>query len=161
MAKRKIPPKLIKNYYKNVGPLLFNSDILKITNKIYITEGLISALVLSQNGIPAVAMNVGCDSFQADWIKHFIHQKEIYILFDHDKAGEFGAIHTARILGEYRCKIYNMWDFDGQGFAVDDYFLEGGTANALSKLIDENSKYLFELDSGKPKIFQKRKISHY
>jgi DNA primase len=145
---RRDSPKLIKNYYKGVGPLLFNSDILKLTNKIYLTEGLIGAIVLSQNGIPAVAMNVGCDSFMTDWVKYFLYQKEVYVLFDHDKAGETGAKRVANILGQYKCKLYNMWDFEGTGFAVDDYFIEGGTKEELVKTVEANSKYVFELEKG-------------
>jgi hypothetical protein len=38
---RRDSPKMIRNYYKGVGPLLYNSEILSATNRIFITEGLI------------------------------------------------------------------------------------------------------------------------
>lgn len=142
---RRDSPKLIRNYYKDVGPLLFNSDILKLTNKIFLTEGLIGAIVLNQNGIPAISMNIGCDGFQAAWVKYFIHQKEIYILFDNDIAGVKGAVRTAKILGEYKCKIYNFEDFDGKGYAVDDAFIDGVSAQELLDIVYANSKHSYEL----------------
>lgn len=143
---RRDSPKLIRNYYRGVGPLLFNSDLLKLTSKIYLTEGLMSAIVLNQNGMPAVAMNIGADGFMVDWIKYFINQKEIVILFDHDAAGDFGAIRTANILGRYRCQIYNFWDWDAKGFAADDFMIEGGTAEKLQQAIKVNSKLVFEME---------------
>jgi hypothetical protein len=98
-----------------------------------------------QNGIPAVSMNTGCDSFMPQWTKYFLHQKEIYILFDNDRAGNFGSVRTAKILGQTRCKIYNFWDFDGTGFAVDDFFIDGGSREELLDLVQTKAKYSFEL----------------
>jgi len=146
---RRDSPKLIKNYYKDVGPLLFNSDILRITNEIYITEGLMGAIVLMQNGLPAVSMNIGCEGFMPEWIKHFIYQKRIYILFDNDLAGRKGALRTAKILGETRCVLYNFDEFDARGFAVDDYFIDGGTKDGLLQLIEFGGKYAFEVKDDK------------
>lgn len=142
---RRDSPKLIKNYYKNVGPLLFNSDILKLTDRIYFTEGIIGAIVLGQAGIPAISMNIGCDGFMVDWVKYFIHQKEIFLLFDNDKAGNFGAIRTAKMIGQYRCKIYNFWDEDARGYAVDDWFIDGHSKEELMANVEAESKYCFEI----------------
>jgi DNA primase len=142
---RRDSPKLIKNYYKGVGPLLFNSDIMKITNKIFIVEGIMSAIVLNQNGIPAVSMNCGCESFMPEWVAKFVHQDQIYILFDNDKAGNHGAIHTAKILGLTKCRIYNFWDVDAVGYAVDDFFIDGNSKAELMHKAHFESKYAFEL----------------
>lgn len=142
---RRDSPKLISNYYKDVGPLLFNVDVLKLVNKVYLTEGIIGSIILANYGSPSISMNVGCEAFQPTWITFFKNCKEIIILFDNDKAGNKGAIRTAKILGETRCKIYNFWDFDSVGYAVDDYFIDGNTKPDLLTLIKNNSKYSFEL----------------
>jgi DNA primase len=142
---RRDSPKIIKNYYSGVGPLLFHSEILRITDTVYITEGLIGAMLLSQYGLPAVSMNIGAEGFQASWSKYFIHVKNVIILYDNDTAGTNGAIHTSKILGLHRCKIYNFWDFDAKGFAVDDFFLDGNSLDYLNELVETKSVYPYEL----------------
>lgn len=142
---RRDSPKLIRNWYKDVGPLLFNTPILQLVNTVYITEGLIGAILLSQNSIPSVAMNIGSEGFQASWIKYFTRIKKVYILFDNDSAGNKGAIKTAYNLGLDRCTIYNFWDSDTKGYAVDDYFLDGGNWEDLRQKISEFGKSPVEL----------------
>lgn len=133
--------KVIRHYYKSVGALLFNSDILKVTNKIYVTEGPVDAMVLMQNGIPAVATT----TVLPDWYGKFVKQKEIILLYDNDKAGEFEARRSAKILGQERCKIYCFWDFNDSGYDPVDFFNEGNTVESLNELVEKNSKYCFEL----------------
>ncbi len=153
---RRDSPKLITNYYKGVGPVLFNSDILRLTNKIYFTEGIIGAIILAQLGIPAVSMNIGSEGFMPEWVKYFVRQKEIYLLFDRDSAGDFGAIRTATILGEYRCKIYNFWGAEGKGYAVDDFLLDNANnVDELMDLVENESKYSFEV---RPTFLNKKKL---
>ncbi len=106
-------------------------------------------MVLSQHGIPAVSMNTGCDSFSPEWMKYFTRQEEIILLFDHDKAGDFGATRTAKILGESRTKIYNFWDFDGKGYAIDDFFIDGNRKEYLFEIVAKESKYAFEVQPEK------------
>jgi hypothetical protein len=148
---RRDSPKLITNFYSNVGPLLFNVDVLKFTNKIIITEGIIGSILLMQAGIPSVSMNIGAEGFQPQWIKYFATQKEITILFDRDSAGDKGAIHTAKILGVDRCRIYNMFHTDTKGFAVDDYLLDGYTVAQLFELVETGAKHVYELETPTPK----------
>jgi hypothetical protein len=155
---RRDSPKIIRQYYKNVGPLLFNSGLLKVVDKVYITEGLIGAMVLMQNGVPAVSMNMGCDSFMPEWIKYFTGVKEIVILFDNDQAGTLGAVRTAKILGESRCMIYNFFDFEGNGFAVDDFFIDGGTKDELFSEISTWGKRSYELENPRKNTYNSRKI---
>jgi DNA primase len=147
---RRDNPKVIRNYYKGVGPLLFNSDILKITNKIFLVEGPTSCLVVNQNGIPCVSMNTGAEGFLVEWYSYFLGQKEIYILFDNDPAGKKGAMRTAKILGEYKCKLYNFEEYD-EHFDANDFFIMGGTKDEFLDLVYTKSKYIFELDNYKDK----------
>jgi hypothetical protein len=79
---RRDSPKLIKNYYAGVGPLLFHSEILQITDTVYITEGLIGTILLSQFGVPACSMNIGAEGFQAKWAKYFTRIKQVNICFE-------------------------------------------------------------------------------
>lgn len=144
--RRDYPNKRIFSYYKGVGPLLFNSDILRITNKIFITEAPTSAIVLNQNGIPTVGFNCGADAFRQEWFINFINQKEIFILYDNDSAGDFGSIITSKILGLTKCRIYNFWDFSTKGYDAGNFFEEGGTKEQLLDLVTEKSKYAFELE---------------
>jgi len=142
---RKDNPKTIRNYYKGVGPLLFNSDIMKLTSKITLVEGPTSCLVLNQNGIPSVSMNTGSEGFQPEWIKDFQNQKEIVILFDNDNAGKFGAIRAAKILGEGRCYLYNFQDTEVEHYDPNDWFKETkGTGKEFMADIESKLKYACE-----------------
>ncbi len=142
---RKDDPKTIRNYYKGVGPLLFNADIMKITNQVVLVEGPTSCLVLNQNGIPCVSMNTGADGFQSNWVNDFKNQKEVIILFDNDTAGKFGAIHTASILGFGRCYLYNFEDTEIEHYDPNDFFKENKiTGNEFMDMVRSRLKYAFE-----------------
>lgn len=143
---RKDNPKTIRNYYKGVGPLLFNADIMKITSRIVLVEGPTSCLVLNQNGIPCVSMNTGAEGFLYDWMNDFQNQKEIVILFDNDSAGIKGAIRTAKILGEGRCFLYNFQDTEIEHYDPNDFFKENRTATSKEFLefVEPKLKYAFE-----------------
>lgn len=142
--RRDEPKKSIRGYYKNVGPLLFNSDILKITDKIVITEGITSCIVLNQNGIACVSYNSGTVGFLPEWASHFIHQKTIYLLYDNDKAGIKGAIRTAKILGEYKTFIYTFSDFEETGYDANDFFIDGHTKDDLKEILESKMKRTWE-----------------
>jgi DNA primase len=143
--RRDYPSKDIRGYYKNAGGFLYNSDYLPLINKVYYVEGVTSCLVLMQNGIPSVSSNTGAEGFMHRWFGKFLHQDEIYLIYDNDSAGRLGAIRTAKILGENRCKIYT---FDGQekGYDANDFFIDGGTKDQFIDLVNEKSKYSFELE---------------
>jgi DNA primase len=141
---RRDDPKKIRHYYKGVGRTLFNSDILKVVDDIVLTEGPTDALVLLQNGIPAVSHNAGSEAWDDEWFKYFIHQKNIIVNYDNDSAGRMGSLKVARNLGEYRVKVYNFDGFE-EKFDVGDFFVQGGTAEEYKELLKKNSKYIFEL----------------
>lgn len=144
--RRDLPNKQIKNYYRNIGPLLFNSDIMRITSKVFFTEAPTSCIVLNQNSIPCVSMTSGANGFQKEWYGNFINQKEIVLLFDNDEAGNRGSIQTSKILGTQRCRIYNFWDYDEKGYDAGNFFEEGGTKDQLMELVETKGKYSFEME---------------
>jgi DNA primase len=146
---RRDSPKLIKNYYSGVGPLLFHSEILQITDKVYLTEGLIGTILLSQMGVPACSMNIGVDGFQPTWVRYFKNIKEVVILNDNDEAGVNGSQRTARILGQHRCRIYTFNDFDAKGYAVDDFLIDGFGIEDLEERIKIFGKFAFEYEEKK------------
>lgn len=139
---RKDDPKVIKFYYK-YSPVIFNGDILKWTNYIYIVEGTTSCIVMNQNGLPCISPANGADGFMEVFIPQFIHQKKIIILYDNDKAGMLGSLRVAKILGENRTKIYNFSGFD-EHFDANDWFIGGGTKDELIELVEQRSKYAFQ-----------------
>lgn len=153
---RKDNPKTIRNYYKGVGPLLFNSDIMKITNKIILVEGPTSCLVLNQNNIPCVSMNTGAEGFLPEWMKDFKNQKEIIILFDNDSAGIKGAVRTAKILGVGRCGLYNFQDTEVDHYDPNDWFKENKkSGKEFMEYIESKLKDASEYEDEK-KVFKYR-----
>lgn len=141
--RRDIPVKEMRPYYRGLGALLFNSDIMKLTNKIYYAEGPIDAIAVNQNGLPCISCSVP-GYVNPEWFSKFTGQKEIVILYDNDKAGDNEAKRVAKVLGTHRCRIYNFWDFEEGGYDAVDFFKDGHSKDELLELIEKNSKYTFE-----------------
>jgi len=141
---RKDNPKTSLSYYKYIGPLLFNSDILKIVDRVYYAEGPVDAMILIQNGLPAVSSNCA-GGYLTSWYSRFNSVKDIILLFDNDDAGTQESKRLSKFLGETKCKIYNFWDFDGKGYDPVDFFRDGHTISELKELINSKFKYGFQL----------------
>lgn len=75
---------------------LYNFDAISTTEKIYITEGVFDAIVMSESGYTAVAAG-SVTSFSDVWINH-LKRKQVVIAFDNDKAGEDGGKKLAQKL---------------------------------------------------------------
>ena len=73
----------------------------------------------------------------------FINQRNIFILYDNDKAGNSGAKKVSRSLGEDRCKVYTFEDYPDK-YDTGNFFLDGGTSEELTELLENKSKYSFE-----------------
>ena len=139
-----VPSKRIKSYYKNLGALLFNSDILRLVDEVFYVEGPVDAMILLQNGIPAVSSNIG-GGFRKEWYSKFLNVDRIWICFDRDTAGDNESKKLAKFFGEYRCKLYNFWEFEESGYDPVDYFRDGHSGDELLELVKEKSRYVFEL----------------
>ena len=137
------PVKRIKGYYSGIGPLLFNSDILKLTDEIFYTEGPIDAMILIQNGIPAISSNCG-GGYNPEWFSKFVRQNKIYFVFDNDEAGVKEAGKLAKFFGMYRSKIYTFDKFEEKTYDPVDFFRDGHTKDELLELVYKESKYVFE-----------------
>jgi DNA primase len=142
--RRDEPKKRILPYYRGVGPILVNSDILSYTDKVAITEGPVDALLLTQEGFPAVSHTGGSHGWRKEWHKYFIRQDSIYVIADNDAAGIEGAKKIAYNLGLYKVKILI---FEGMPDRYDtvDFFKDGNTLDNFKDLVYNSSKYLFEI----------------
>lgn len=144
-CRRDEPQKRIKMWYKipDWHPVMLNPDLLQIVDTVWITEGPVDAMLLNQEGIPAVSHTGGASYWGADWFHYFHRVKTIYYIADHDAVGKTAAIRVARALGIDRTLVF---DFDGKPEKYDtvDYFREGGNAKELKELVEHNSKTIFE-----------------
>jgi len=142
--RRDEPEKRIKAWYRGVRPTLFNKDIMNITSKVVLTEGLVDAILLNQYGMPSISKVGGSSTWNNEWLKFFDKQKRIYLLFDNDEAGRKGAIRFAKKLGEYRCRVYTFEGYP-EKYDVIDFFKDKGTIEELRELVFNTSKYSFEI----------------
>ena len=55
------------------------------------TEGLIDAIILMQNGIPAISKSSGATYWDNDWLPLFKNIKRIYYIEDNDSAGRIAS----------------------------------------------------------------------
>lgn len=137
-CRRDEPEKRIKSWYRGQPTVVFNADIMKFTNRIFITEGPVDAIALAQNGVPAVSHNGGASGFKSEWIKYFMRQKEIYYIADNDKAGIEGARKTVSILGSERTKVFRFKDKE-EKFDSVDFFREGGTGKDFLEIVTKGA----------------------
>ena len=138
------PNKRIKSWYSGVGPLLFNSDLLKVANTIIITESPVDTILLNQVGLPGISHNGGADFWSPTWFKYFIHQKEIYIVYDNDIAGKKGARRVAKALGQYRCKLYNFEGYP-ERFDMGDWLQDpSNRRKSFGSFLEKNARRAFE-----------------
>lgn len=142
--RRDEPKKRICAWYRGLGPLLFNKDVMNITSKIIMTEGLVDAVLLNQLGIPAISKIGGASTWNDDWLKFFDSQETVYLVFDNDEAGIDGAKRIAKKLGVYKCRIYTF-DLYPNKYDIIDFFRDEGTVEEFRELIVNNSKYSFEI----------------
>jgi DNA primase len=144
--RRDEPKKTITQWYRRgVALPLYNEGILPfVTDKIYITEGTVDAILLNQLEFPCVSPN-GTNTWQQEWFAKFSKIKNIYYIADYDKAGFNGARLVANSLGIYRTKIV-MFDDKEEKFDSVDFFREGGTKEEFQEWINTHSYYLFELE---------------
>lgn len=95
------PYEPFKNKYKTCAGTptrLYNSDACWNTDEIYITEGEFDALILQQNGLPAIGAP-GAEAWQESWDDYLTPLKRVWLLYDRDPAGEKGAAKLTERIG--------------------------------------------------------------
>jgi DNA primase len=141
---RKQNPKVVRPWYYGLGALPFNFSILTITDWVVITEGPPDAIMCRQNNIPAVSQTAGAGHFKASWLPKFGLVDKVYVVYNDDEAGNNGAKKTADWFG-YRAKVFNFWDSGKQGYDITDYFKDGNSREDFIELLENKSKYAWEL----------------
>ncbi|MHA2274253.1 MAG: toprim domain-containing protein [Candidatus Kariarchaeaceae archaeon] len=145
---RKPEPKRMRPWYKGMGALPFNLDILSLGSKFCVlTEGPPDTIMLHQNNIVSISQTVGSSGWKVyrKYYMKFYPLDFIYICYDNDKAGDSGSVELAYQLFGSRAKIYNFWDFD-EGYDVSDYFNNGGNKEEFMLLLQDKSRYPHEVE---------------
>jgi hypothetical protein len=137
------PEKVIRPWYRGVGGLLFNSDILQIIDSVFITEGPVDCILMNQEGFPCCSHTGGSNGFKENFFKYFNRQKLIYYVCDHDHVGLMAGKLVAKILGENRVKLI-IFNDQKEKYGFKDFFLDGHTSKQFNEYISE-AKYSFEL----------------
>ncbi len=112
---------------------LFGIDAAASSESIVICEGEFDCLVLRSKGIPAVTSTGGAGTFKEDWVHHFL-QKEVFVCFDNDKAGEQGIMKVCRMIPH--AKVIPLPPEIGEHGDVTDFFVKlGKTADDFKSLM--------------------------
>lgn len=152
-CRRDEPDRRMKYWYKSNNntkfkPVLFNAPLLQFVDTIYIVEGLIDSIKLTQEGIPTISQSGGANYWNRDWYPLFNEIRKIFIIADNDLVGKKGSIKIANELGVNRAKIF-CFDNGIDKFDTIDYFRSGGTSKEFKELVNEKSKYAFQMEKSK------------
>lgn len=109
---------------RSSGELYGWEAVLAKQERIIICEGEFDRLVLEAQGFPAVTSTGGAGSFRAEWAVHFVEIPSVYICFDRDDAGRFGAERVDRLIPHAR--IIDLPEDVGKGGDVTDFFVRLG-----------------------------------
>lgn len=93
---------------KNTPPLLYNHDMCKGKEDLFIVEGELDVIAAFHYGIYAVSVPLGASdtswiNYNWDYINSF---KRIFFMFDNDEAGQKNVYAIAKRIGEHKC--YNV-----------------------------------------------------
>jgi len=83
---------------KGVGGHLYNVENT-LSNKVWVCEGEFDSLVLTQQGLPSVAVP-GANAFKPAWKYLFTNCDLVSLVFDADEAGDRAAGRLASVLGD-------------------------------------------------------------
>ena len=92
--------------------------------RLVICEGEFDRLVLEAHGIAAVTSTGGAGSFRMKWTDDLAAIPELYLCFDHDEAGQRGALGVGQILPH--AKLVHLPDEVGRRGDVTDFFVRLG-----------------------------------
>lgn len=159
--RRDLPNKAIKLWYRipNWEPVLINPEILSIVDTVFMTEGPVDAILLNQEGIPAISHTGGAGYWNSEWIQHFQRVKRVYYIADNDLAGIQAAHRVAKGLGMDKVLVYQFSDKE-EKYDTGDYFKEGGVAGEFRRLVEAEAKYLFEIGAVYGKYKRRNKTSY-
>lgn len=148
IAMRRYAPEMDPKY-KGIagskGTCLFNSKVTQDNETVYITEGELKAIVLTQYGFPAVSGIAGAGKWEKHWNQLF-KDKHVVVIYDTDSAGILGANKVCRNVGPYAKSLKNVFLEDVShidGGDISDYFgqLHRNAAD-LQVLIDKTPAWV-------------------
>jgi hypothetical protein len=118
--------KIVRSYYKGLGSLPFNFGYLPTNYEqpIVITESIVDAIMLDQQGIFAVSHNSGAMSWNHEWSKSLFNYATVYIVYDNDEAGLNGACRTSQML-QHNSYILKWPDGFKEKFDITDLYKNG------------------------------------
>lgn len=128
-------------YESGASATLYNAFMNRANMEVIITEGELDALALQSAGFSAVSSTGGSGTFKEEWVD-FFEEKDVYILYDYDKAGIKGALEVQQNLPD--AKI--AW-LPKENDATD-YLLEYEPED-LQEVLDEAKRYPVNIDSVK------------
>ncbi len=135
---RSLPP-AAKTFRRipDCASIMFNLNSIKGHKEVYLTEGELDAITLSQAGIEnAISATTGAGSFDPEWIDQLKRFEKIYIVYDGDEAGQKGARAVAKRLGFNRC--FNVGLPDGQD--PNDFFQENDIF-AFQQIVNQAQRF--------------------
>lgn len=133
---RSLPP-AEKEFRREPGcpSILFNEDCLDRLTEVILCEGEPDAITLLDRGFEnVVATTTGASTLAAAGYDRLTKLERILIAYDADPSGQKGAKETAKRLGIEKC--YRVQLSEG-AHDVNDYFLNGGTAEGFRQLLTE------------------------
>lgn len=128
-----------KSKYKTcsgTGTRLYNTDAVWGATEIFVTEGEFDALVMEQNGYPAIGVP-GAEAWQEAWDDYLTTLKRVWLVYDRDAAGEKGANKLADRIGTKVRRVH----LSEEGTKCDPtmYFAEHDAAE-FQQLLDQACK---------------------
>lgn len=109
-------------------------QVLAQPDQVIICEGEFDRLVLESRGCASVTSTAGAATFRQEWSAYFTAIPSIYICFDHDDAGRYGAERVARMIPHAR--LVQLPDDVGDGGDITDFFVRlGRSADDFKQLL--------------------------
>lgn len=131
--------KIVYKMYKLGRVCVQNSHFLKILKTVYLVEGLIDCLLLTQFGYPTVSTDSGL-AWRDEFFKLFGNVRTLYIIQDNDQAGMSGAMEWMRKLGVETVRVFD-WSQLPEAEEKEDvvsYFQKFGD---VSPLVNEKNYF--------------------
>ena len=108
--------------------------VLAQPEHIVICEGEFDRLVLESRGCASVTSTAGAATFRQEWSAYFTAIPSIYICFDHDDAGRYGAERVAQMIPHAR--LVQLPEDVGNGGDITDFFVRlGRRADDFKRLL--------------------------
>lgn len=114
-------------YDTGSNSMLYGANEIEDAKEVIICEGEMDRLILQAKGFVAVSSTGGAGTFKPEW-KYLLMAREVFMIFDYDKAGFDGRIRVAKIIPE--AKSIPIPKEVGEHGDVTDFFVKLGKTPA-------------------------------